>query len=256
MNISNILKSILNLQKRIDINELPSMGMFYRSDFEIWIKKAEISDIIEYECEFKRDDLGSILYKLKRIVEKNTILSGKYTYNDIKSVDIIFIFIEIVKFTNNTPFLIRYKNPLSGNVESLDFSSENFNYFSKEKIQKNWDPSSKEILIDGYKYCLPSIGVENSITKYLISRSSVPNNNLNYESLSYDFIYFLGGKSELSQGEIENLIQIFNFEISEDEKKKIRKIVKKFSGLGKYSLKKEDLTIELTSNIDLEKVWK
>ena len=113
MNISNILKSILNLQKRIDVNGLPSMGLFYKNDFEIWIKRAEMSDIIEYEYEFKRDDLGSILYKLKRIVEKNVTFSGKYTFNDIKSVDIIFIFIEIVKFTNNTPFLIRYKKPLS-----------------------------------------------------------------------------------------------------------------------------------------------
>lgn len=256
MNISNILKSILNLQKRIDVSLLPSMGLFYKDDFEIWIKKAEISDIIEYEYEFQRDNLGSILYKLKRIVEKNVMISGNYTFNDIKSVDIIFIFIEIVKFTNNKPFLIRYKNPLSGNIESINFSSENFNYFSKEKIQKNWDSNSKEVIIDGYKYCLPTIGVENSITKYLISKSSIPKDNINYESLSYDFIYFLGGKSELSHDEIENLIQIFNFEISEDEKKKIRKIVKKFAGLGKYSLKKEDLTIELTSNIDLEKVWK
>lgn len=255
MNLSNILKSILNIQKKIDIKVLPSMGLFYNDDFEVWIKKADMSDIIEYEWEFRRDDLGSILYKLKKIVEKNTLLSKGYSFSDLKSIDIIFIFIEIVKFTNSRPFIIKYKNPISGNVENLEFSGDNFNYFNKEKILKNWDKTSKEVIIDGYKYSLPAIGVENSITKYLITKSSTPS-NINYESLSYDFIYFLGGKSELSNSEIDNLIQIFNFEISEEEKKKIRKIVKKFAGLGKYSLKKDDLTIELTSNIDLEKVWK
>jgi hypothetical protein len=255
MNLTNILKSVLNLQKKIELVKLPSMGLFYADDFEIWIKKADMADIIEYEYEFRRDDLGSILHKLKKIVERNVVLKRGYRFSDLKSVDVIFIFIEIVKFTNSKPFLIKYKNPLSGNIETIDFCSENFNYFNREIISKKWDQSTKEVIIDGYRYSLPTIGVENSITKYLISKSLKPS-DIDYEKISYDFIYFLGGKSDLTNDEIDNLIQIFNFEIEEEDKKKIRKIVGKFSGLGKYSLKKDDLTIELTSNIDLEKVWK
>jgi len=46
MNLVNLLKGLLNLQKKIDIKILPSQGLFYKDDFEITIKKADVEDII------------------------------------------------------------------------------------------------------------------------------------------------------------------------------------------------------------------
>ena len=69
MNLVNLLKGLLNLQKKIDIKILPSQGLFYKDDFEITIKKADVEDIIEYEYNYIKDDLGSVIFKLKKVVE-------------------------------------------------------------------------------------------------------------------------------------------------------------------------------------------
>ena len=93
------------------------------------------------------------------------------------------------------------------------------------------------------------------ITQFLISKSGLPNSEV-YNRYSYDFIYFLGHKNLLNFGEIDNLIQIFNQDLTDEDKKKIKKILKTFSKLGKYSLKKDSKIIDVTAKIDLEKIWK
>ena len=98
MNLVNLLKGLLNLQKKVDIKSLPSQGLFYNDDFEIVIKKADVGDIIEYEHDYIKDDLGLVITKLKKVVEKNAIFSTGYSFNNLKSIDIVFLFLEIVKF--------------------------------------------------------------------------------------------------------------------------------------------------------------
>jgi hypothetical protein len=44
-----------------------------------------------YENNFNKEDIGQI-YQIKEIVKNNIKLSINYTYDDIKSIDIIFIF--------------------------------------------------------------------------------------------------------------------------------------------------------------------
>jgi hypothetical protein len=38
MSISGFLKGILNLQKKVDLKLLPSQGLFYKDDFQLYIK--------------------------------------------------------------------------------------------------------------------------------------------------------------------------------------------------------------------------
>jgi nucleoside-diphosphate-sugar epimerase len=38
MNLSNLIKNLLNLQKKVDTKLLPSQGLFYKEDFEIQVK--------------------------------------------------------------------------------------------------------------------------------------------------------------------------------------------------------------------------
>jgi len=240
MNLISIIKGILNVQKKIDIKQLPSQGLFYEDDFEIHIKKAKIEDIIQYEHKYNKDNLGSIIIRLKQIVERNVILSENYTYNDIKSIDIVFIFLEIVKFTNGKPIVLDFFNDSIGKNEFISFESDNFNYFEPEDdLVSKYDSETKSFNFNGYKYSVPSIGLENSLNSY-----------------SYDFLYFLGNKSSLTFNEIENLLQIFNFDLSDADKKYIRKIVKRLSELGRYSLRKDSQIIDVTAKIDLEKIWK
>jgi hypothetical protein len=120
---------------------------------------------------------------------------------------------------------------------------------------ENYDSKQRVFLVDGYKYTLPSLGVENCLTSFLIHKTNQPN-AIVYNSYYYDFTHFLDDKNFITFKEIENLIQVFNFDIEDSELKKVKKIVKIFSPLQKYSLIKNGKVIDINSKIDLEKIWK
>lgn len=255
MNLINILRGVLNYKKKIDIKRLPSQGLFYNDDFQLFIKKAEIEDIIEYESKYVKDDLNVIIEQLKNIVKKNCIFSNDYEFNDLKSIDIIFLFIEIVKYTKGRPIDLVYFNYESGKNDIIEFSSDYFNYFELDNLIPNYDNESKQFIIDDFKFSLPSIGIENSITNFLLSKTKKKDIE-KYNYYSYDFMFFLGNKRNITFNEIDNLIYIFNFDIDEDTKKKIKKIIKKFLPFQKYSLKKGNRIIDIDSKINLEIIWK
>ena len=118
-----------------------------------------------------------------------------------------------------------------------------------------YDYKKKCFFINDYKYTLPTIGVENSLTNFLIIKSSEEDSSI-YNDYNYDFTHFVGHKNHLSYKEIENLIQIFNFDLDDNEMKKIRKIISLFSGMLKYSLSKDGRLVEMTSKINLQKIWR
>jgi hypothetical protein len=256
MNLVNVLKGLLNLQRKVDVKSLPSQGLFYGDDFEITIKKADIEDIIEYEHNYIKDDLGLVITKLKKIVEKNAIFSTGYSFNDLKSIDIVFLFLEVVRFTKGKAVSLTYFDDEKGQEINIEFSSNYFNYFRIDNdVMKNYNTETKEFIIEDFKFTLPSIGVENCLTNYLISKSD-DSDVEKYTNYNYDFIYFLGNKKSITFNEIDNLIQIFNYDIEESDSKKIRKVIKMFQPIQKYSLKRGDKIIEINSKIDLEKIWK
>lgn len=255
MNLSNLVKSLLNLQKEIKVNLLPSQGLFYNDDFKIFIKRANVEDIIDYEYNYVRDDLGIIISKIKKIVKRNVSFSPGYTFDDIKSIDIIFLFLEIVKFTKDEPIYFVYVNDLLEELK-IEFSSDNFNYFKPSSdLMSKYDKDNKCFIIDGYKYALPSIGVENSLTKFLYKKSNEPNAHL-YNNYFYEFTHFVMNKRYLTHDEIDNLLHIFNFDIEESEFRKVQNIIDTFSPIQRYSLIKSGKIIEMNSKIDLEKIWK
>lgn len=256
MNLVNLLKGLLNLQKKVDIKSLPSQGLFYNDDFEIIIKKADVGDIIEYEHDYIKDDLGLVITKLKKIVEKNTTFSPGYNFNDIKSIDVVFLFLEIVRFTKGKAVNLTYFDDELGEENNIEFSSNYFNYFRlSEEVMKHYNKESKEFIIEEFKFSLPSIGVENCVTNYLISKSD-EYDAAKYNDFNYDFIFFLGNKRNITFLEIDNLIQIFNFDIEDSDAKKLKKVIKMFQPIQKYSLKRGNKIIEINSKIDLEKIWK
>ena len=256
MNLVNVLKGLLNLQRKVNVKSLPSQGLFYGDDFEITIKKADIEDIIEYEHNYIKDDLSLVITKLKKIVEKNAIFSTGYSFNDLKSIDIVFLFLEVVRFTKGKAVSLTYFDDEKGQEINIEFSSNYFNYFRIDNdVMKNYNTETKEFTIEDFKFTLPSIGVENCLTNYLISKSDDSDVD-KYTNYNYDFIYFLGNKKSITFNEIDNLIQIFNYDIEESDSKKIRKVIKMFQPIQKYSLKRGDKIIEINSKIDLEKIWK
>lgn len=256
MSFLKFIKVLIGLQKKLDIKILPSQGLFYQNDFEVYIRKAKLEHIIEYEHNYVKDNIGLIIEKLKKIVEKNTILPPNYSFHDMKSIDIIFIFFEIVKLTKGKSVILEYFDDEKGKEETVEFNSKYFNYFYiDEEFNKFYNKDEKYFLIDGYKYTLPTIGVENCLTNFLISKS-FDSDAIKYNNFNYLFTYFLGQRNNISFSEIENLIQIFNYDMEVEEIKKVKNIVKKISPIQKYSLKKGNKVIDINSKIDLEKIWK
>ena len=254
MKIVQFFKNLFVKAKRLDLKILPSQGYFYDDDFSISIKKAKLEDINEYEVDFIREDLSLILRKVKRVVKKNVLITDGYNFEYIKSIDIIFIFFEIVKLTKNKKIDINYFDEYGSELK-VDFSTKSFNYYNFDNIVSNWNKKTKEFLVNGYKYSLPSMGVENSLTQFLINKS-YEDGSEKYNEYKYSFVYFVGNKEYLTTDEIENLIQIFNYDLDSDEVEKIENIIKVFSSLQRYTLKKGDKIIEITSRINLQTIWK
>jgi transposase len=254
MGLNDILGQILNRNRSINVDILPTRGLFYKDNFSISIKKADMEDIIEYEWKFDKTDVASVISRVKNIVKKNTILPKGYSFMDIKSADIVFLFLEIVKFTNNKPINIEYIDRM-GSKDTIQFGESSFNYiYIDNETMSKYDTQTKEFIIEGFRFSAPSIGIENSITNFLISITK-SNDIINYQKYSYDFIYFLGNRTDITFNEIENLIQIFNNDISDDDKETVSRIVNRFKQLSEYSLKNDKDIIEITSKINLENIW-
>lgn len=256
MRLINFIKGLFVKKKEIDIKNLPSQGLFYKDDFKITIKKVDKKEILEYESGYDREDLSIVLGKLKRIVENNIILSEGYVFSHIKSIDVIFIFLEIVRLTKNRPVQLEYFNEDIGMIDKVNFDEKTFNYcILEEEIMNDWSPSERCFNINGYKFSLPSIGIENSLTNFLIRKSYEEDSSI-YNDYTYNFTYFLGDKNILTFEEIENLIQIFNFDMEQEEVEKTDDLVRMFIPLQKYSLIRNNKIIEMSSKINLEEIWK
>lgn len=253
MSICDILEGFKNKAKPIDVKTLPSMGLFYNDDFTLKIKKASLDDITKYENDFDKEDLGLIISKIKIIVENKTLLSSNYKFDDLKSIDIVFLFIEIVKYTKGKEISIKYLDEESHTQKKINFNSQTFNYFKPdEDLLKNYDSVGKLFKIDDYSFSLPSIGIENSISYFLIESDD----STKYANLNFNFSYFLDKKEFLTFEEIENLIEIFNYDLSDDEKIKVEDIIKRFKPLQRYSLIKNGKEVDINSKMDLEFIWK
>ena len=255
MIIIDFFRKIFVRKKKIDIKLLPSQGLFYKEDFMITVGPASKKDIEDYEKNYVRDDVGVVIYYIKKIVERNITLNKEYKYEDIKSIDIIFIFLEIVKLTKGRPINLVYFDKNKDKDEKIEFGSKNFNYFQLGNLIEYYDYKYRCFVVDGYKYTLPSIGVENSLTNFLIIKSAEEDSGV-YNTYLYDFTHFVGHKNHLKYNEIENLVQIFNYDMESDEVIKIRKIINTFAPIQRYSLVKDGRVIEMTSKINLEKIWR
>jgi len=255
MGLLEIIRNIVSGDKKVDIKKLPSQGYFYPSDFDIRIKKATDEDVIDYEYNFNSEDIIEVIESVKKIVMKNTIFSASYKFEDLKSIDIVFLFLEIVKYTTDRSIKIEFFNDDLGRKDKINFGVNNFKYFNLKEFLKDYIPEECSFLVDGYKFAMPSVGVENSLTQYLFSISNIEGSD-KYNDYSYDFLFFLGKKNNLTFEEIKNLVTIFNFDIDDDEKKKIKSIIKKFIEIIDYSLKVNNLIIDVKSRLDLENIWK
>jgi hypothetical protein len=135
----------------------------------------------------------------------------------------------------------------------LKFDSNNFNYFNFDEYEI--DEVTAEILIDGYRFSMPSIGLESSLISFLMNKTNIADANV-WNNYSYDFLFFCGNKKSLTISEIENLVTLFNVDLDSSEQTKIANIVKRFMKIVGYTLVSNGKVIDVKSRLDLETIWK
>jgi hypothetical protein len=248
--IIDILDGISSATKELNIKELPTQGVFYPVDFTLHIRKASFDDIMLYNFNYVKDDLGVILKETKRIIRKNIILGDKYKYEDLKSNDLLYIFFEIVRFTMNRDINVSYVD-IFGNTVQIPFCSVNFNYFNYDSLKCEYNDVTREFIKDGYKFSLPSVGVENCLVEYIFNLDERGEET----DVNYDFLFFLGNKNYLSDSEMDNLVTIFNEDLDDTEKEKISNIIKLIYPAIGYTLKWSNKIIGLDMKIDFEKLF-
>lgn len=245
------LSSLLSKNKPIDVKKLPSMGYFYNDDFNIKIKKASDDDI-KYYLDNYPTDITFLIERIKKIVKNNIIIPKPYDFIDIRSIDIIYIFLEIVKLTKNKKIYLKYYNDKIGKDCDIEFSEKTFNYFNfSDDLMKSYSDSDKQFVIDGFKFSLPSIGIEDSIVNFL---NSVDDSK--YDNYEFDFMYFMGNKPFLTFEEVDNIMGIFNEDIDINEKNKLKNIINTFKGMQRYGLLDENnKQIDINSKLNFKNIW-
>jgi len=250
MSIQDILTSLLAERRDIDVRKLPSQGLFYPEDLRLSIRKAEFWDILEYESNIDRTNILKSLECIKSVVERCAILNPPYVYGHLRSVDITFIYLAIVKFTNGRDIMVRYDDRM-GVQRQVAFGPETFNYFDFSPFMKHYNPESREMVINGYRFSFPAIGVENSLARHIANSKDASR----FKNIAFDFLFFVSGRHGLEDHEVENLIQIFNHDLDAAEREKVSAIIANFAGIVSYSLRVDGVKVEIKSNINLENIW-
>lgn len=251
----NLLNGLVKPKKniKIDTDSLPSRGLFYKPDFWVKIGKASQDDIDEYEYYFNEESPFLVVELIKRVVKRNVVLAKGYTFEYIRAIDVIYIFLEIVKITCEKKIYIADYNDLKEEYVEYEFCPDNFSYFTPPNKYKY---NKEELCYEykGFKFRFPSIGVEESIVLFSTEMASIGEEKWDY--MSYDFCYFLGDKLELTTEEIKNILLIFNEDMDINEKKDVDEIVNYFRPMFKYSLKINNKIINIDGRIGLKTIFK
>ncbi len=246
--IINILKdlTIHKNSKSLNLTQLPSQGYFYPKDFWVKIKKAELQDIMEYNHFFDYENPILIIELIKQVVKNNIYVSSKYSFSDIRAIDIVYVFMEIVKLTKDKKIF------LNGDTK-IEISATTFNYFIPSNKYK-YNIEEKCFEYRGFKFRFPSIGVEESIFRF--SSINANYNILKWDEHNYDFSYFLPlEQNHLKYNEIENLLTVFEDDLNEDSKQVVDEILNYFKPMLKYSLKINNEVILLDQRVSLRTIW-
>lgn len=236
LSLISIIKSLSLQKNRIDVTELPSMGLFYPKDLE-WVEVTPITTgLIELFNNRFKDDNSDVTYinnlnVIKIIVKYVVNMPDGYSYDDISTLDIMYLFIKSVELYTGVVIL-----------KDVLFSAKNYNYFDTHKLLQYHKDTYFEI--NGWRYSHPTIGVENSMIDYLIKTGE---RDINPEYLN--FIYFQNGKNKLEFNEINNLIDLWKH-MSEENRNEMNDCIFKFKDWNKHSLLNENgEKVEILSNL-------
>ena len=230
--------------KNINIKSLPSQGYFYPKNLKILIYAGNSDDHSYFLKNLLNSNIFGIIEIVKKILKKKIKISPKnFNFNELKAIDIFYIFIEFIKITTNETVYF-------GGIE---FKSENFMYFNFEDYSEHYDPIKREYVFEGWKFSLPSIGIESSLNKFS-HEITIRGELQKYQNSNLNLIYFLGKETELNYQGMINIINIME-ELSAEDEEYINSIVKKFNNANVYILVTEGRDPVKISPTMIKEVW-
>ena len=96
----------------------------------------------------------------------------------------------------------------------------------------------------------PTTGVEEDLTQFLNSISSIPGSE-KFNKYNYNFLYVLGNKTSVEISELKNLIQIFSEDITNEEKTNLQKAINNIMPIQKYKILYNGKSIPVSAKLDL-----
>ena len=172
--------------KAINIEDLPSAGLFYPDDIEVGIRAATVAEIrhfstIEERDPFDIDDkLNFVIDKCLKIKQGSKILSWK----DLKEEDRFYLIFAIRDYTfkvGENKILVNMKCREIGceNSEKIELKNGAFDYYKiSGKLMNYYSPEEKCFVIDSkklgpFKIYIPSLGVTTFIKNFIRKKTQM-----------------------------------------------------------------------------------
>lgn len=240
----NFFKNIFTKDsKEIYVNDLPSQGYFYDRNLKITISKGSDKDREFFNKSLGNSNIFGIISTIITILKKYVKFNlSDFKFNALRAIDLFYLFVEFVKFTKEDEVFFN----------SVEFDKYNFVYFNFISFLDNYDKKTREFVFDGWRFSMPSIGVETSLNHFS-HELSVRGELEKYQDSNFNLIYFLGNRIELSYNDMINLIQSLE-DLDNHEIEKIDSIVSNFSTLGIYVLKGENGVVKISPEM-LKTIW-
>jgi hypothetical protein len=135
----------------------------------------------------------------------------------------------------------------------VEFIPNNFMYFNFEEYAEYYEETTREYIFDGWRFSLPSIGIESSLNKFSYE-ITIKGELKKYQNSNYNLIYFLGNQHKLNYGEMLNIIHAMD-DLSKKDESYINEIVEKFSNVGIYLLISEGSDpVKISPNM-IKEIW-
>lgn len=229
---------------------LPTRGLYYNENIKITLYKASDKTIKYYKDNINTTDINEMLSVINNVVKSHIKIENS-TFNDLKSIDLLYLFIYIVRITTEKPYLVKYEIEGVG-VGEMEFNEDNFLYLEIEKLSKHFKEYNKErkqiVLHNGFHFSLPSIGLETQIVEF------IKNNKDKYEYENMNFIYFMGNENNVANEYIDNAILMFQ-ELDYETRTLIDDFIYLYEEKQRFKLLKDNILVDLKSGLHFDDLW-
>lgn len=184
----------------VNVEDLPSKGLFYPRGTKIWISSASLGDIKRWSA-MNEDDIQDVMEKMENILESCCTINfgpeaGKRArWKDLLDLDRLYILFAIHDWTfpvgkNDVKIKVSEKEDIimrKENVKFIEFPKKLMKFYNEKKQCFSFPVENKKLfkdtdgMMDVY---MPTIGVSDWLRDYMMSANQ-RHDNIDQDFLSY-----------------------------------------------------------------------